>query len=90
MDARSKIDAKDNRAFLAQPVAPTSCSPFRALDHTKEAAIARLTGVCPLQHYRWLWPTGLSISRLHQESGRSSLRCTLQTVARYVTTCSIG
>jgi polyhydroxyalkanoate synthase len=44
MDTRSKSNANDNRAFLPQAVARTSCSPFRALDHTKEAAIARLTG----------------------------------------------
>ena len=44
MDTRSRTDVNDNRAFLPQPVAGTSCGPFRALDHTKEAAIARLTG----------------------------------------------
>ena len=50
MDTRSRTDPadNDNRAHLPLPVGRADSDPFRALDHTKEAAIARVTaGLSP-------------------------------------------
>ena len=44
MDTRSRIVPTDNEALSQAPLALHSVDAFRALDHTKEAAIARLTG----------------------------------------------
>jgi len=44
MDTRSRIVSTGNPALPQQPVSPAATNAFRALDHTKEATIARFTG----------------------------------------------
>ena len=44
MDTRSRIVPTENEALSQAPLALHSVDAFRALDQTKEAAIARLTG----------------------------------------------
>jgi polyhydroxyalkanoate synthase len=44
MDTRSRMVPTDNEALSQAPLALHSVDAFRALDHTKEAAVARLTG----------------------------------------------
>jgi hypothetical protein len=44
MDTRAKPATAENPAFLDRPAVSPATESFRALDHAKEAVIARMTG----------------------------------------------
>ena len=87
MDTRSRIVPTDNEALPQAPLALHAVDAFRALDQTKEAAIARLTG--------GLSPAALSLAvadwLIHLSSApgkRLQLQLSLsRTPGKSVTTC---